>query len=82
MPFNPGLWDGIPLGFSNGTLRFEWQQIRHHGGGRMFPPQNCMRKCCESQTSQTRAPFPAVSRLVEDADAPVKLCTESPTLTA
>src|SRR6266511_2326465 len=52
------------LGFWNGARLCESQQVRQHGDGCMFPPQPCIRKCCGLQMSQTRAPFPSVSRLV------------------
>ena len=53
MPRNPGLWDGIPVGFSNGARLCKSQQVRQHGDGWMFPPHHCMRNSCGSQT---RAP--------------------------
>jgi len=39
-------------------------RVHQYGGGWMPPLQQRMRKYCGSQTSQTRAPFPEVSRLV------------------
>ena len=40
----------IPLGFSNGARLCKSQQVRQHGEGWMLLPQQCMRKCCGSQT--------------------------------